>query len=57
MKPPHEQSLRPNTTLDSPATRGKLPSPERGGDRLKISVFTRPPNRDNSTSSFVLTPM
>ena len=38
MKPPHERALRPDTTLDSPATRGKLPSPERGGQTKNLSV-------------------
>ena len=38
MKPPHEQSLRPAAILYSPATRGKLPSPERGGQTKNLSV-------------------
>ena len=33
-----ERALRPDTTLDSPATRGKLPSPERGGQTKNLSV-------------------
>ena len=38
MKPPHEQSLRPAAILYSPATWGKLPSPERGGQTKNLSV-------------------
>ena len=38
MKLPHERPMGPNATLDSPATRGKLPSPERGGQTKNLSV-------------------